>query len=211
MRSAIVCLGFFAMALSAQKPPAILQIVREQLKPGAEPAYGRIEEQIAQLCARMNCPNRYLALASVSLPREVWWLNTYSSKVEVKRVSQFYAREKMLTAAMRKLAQEKKGLTSDPVELMTRFRPDLSDNTAWRIGELQFAVVLEMRAPARQPGATFQAPDGRAIAFAAAASREEAERLAAARGPDARLFEVRTRWSLPRDMWLAINPELWKP
>src|SRR5260370_1457215 len=33
----------------------------ERLNPGAEPAYGKIEEQLAALCARMKAPNRYLA------------------------------------------------------------------------------------------------------------------------------------------------------
>ena len=47
-----------------------------------------MEEELVRLCKRMNSPNRYLALASESLPREVWWLNTYSSQADVDRVAQ---------------------------------------------------------------------------------------------------------------------------
>jgi hypothetical protein len=93
---------------------------------------------------------------------------------------------------------------------MTTLRPDLSDNSAWRIGELQFAVIREMHEPARTSGAVFEAPDGRAFAFAAAATREEAQRLAANLGGGARLFEVRPEWSLPSDDWVTRNPVLWK-
>ncbi len=106
------------MTLSAQSPPPLLQIVQERLNPGAEQPYGKIEEEIAHLCARMNCPNWYLALASVTLPREVWWLNTYASQADVDRVGQSYARNTALTTAMRELSQGKKGLTSDPIDLM---------------------------------------------------------------------------------------------
>ena len=60
-----------------------------------------------------------------------------------------YARNSALTTALLELSQGKKGLTSEPVDLMTTLRRDLSDVSPWRIGELPFAVILEMRAPAQ--------------------------------------------------------------
>src|SRR5229473_3283223 len=53
--------ALLAMNVSAQSPPPLLQIVQERLNSDAEPAYGKIEEQLAPLCARINAPNRYLA------------------------------------------------------------------------------------------------------------------------------------------------------
>lgn len=199
-----------AMTLSAQSPPPLLQIVQERLNPDAEQAYGKIEEELARLCARMNCPNRYLALASVTLPREVWWLNGYASQADVDRVAQGYARNTALTRAMRELSQGKKGLTSEPIDMMTTLRHDLSDASPWRIGELRFAVIVETRTPVKAAGAVFQVRDGRAFVFAAASDREEADRLASVLGRDARVFEVRPQWSFPSDAWVARNPEVWK-
>ena len=80
--------SLLAMSLSAQSPPQLLQVVQERLNVDAEQAYGKIEEELARFCARMNCPNSYLALASVTLPREVWWLNAYASQADVDRVAQ---------------------------------------------------------------------------------------------------------------------------
>jgi hypothetical protein len=193
-----------------QKPPPLLQIVQERLIPGAEQAYGKIEEELARLCTRMSCPNRYLALASETLPREVWWLNEYPTQADVDRVLQGYLRNPALTAAMSEIAQGKKDLTSEPIDLMTTFRSDLSDASVWRMGELRFAVILEMSAPAKASGAVFQAPDGRAFVFAAASARAEADQIAPALGREARVFEVRPRWSFPYDAWVERNPELWK-
>lgn len=158
----------------------------------------------------MNCPNRYVALASIAPPKEVWWLNAYSSQADVDRIVQAYANNPALTSAMNELAQGKRGLTSEPIDMMAEYRPDLSDLSPWRIGEQRFAAVLEMREPAKAHGAVFQVPDGRAFAFAATANREEAERLALGLRPALRVFEVRPEWSFPDDVWVERNPELWK-
>jgi hypothetical protein len=198
------------MTLFAQPPPPILQIVQERLNPGVEQTYGKIEEQLARLCARMKCPNRYLALASETLPREVWWLNMYDSQADVDRVAQGYASRPDLTEAMNELAQGKKGLTSEPIDLMTTLQTDLSDASPWRIGELRFAVILEMRTPAKSSGVVFQAPDGRAFVFGAASNRAKADQLTSALGREARVFEVQPQWSFPHDAWVERNPELWK-
>jgi hypothetical protein len=159
-----------AMTLAAQSPAPLLQILQERLYPDAEQAYGKIEEEIARLCARMNCPNRYLALASVKLPIEVRWLNTYASQADVQSVAQGYAQRPALTTAMRELAQGKKGLASEPIDMMTALRRDLSDGSPWLIGELRFAVIQETRTPTKASGAVFQAPDGRAFVLAAAST-----------------------------------------
>lgn len=205
-----VCSALLAMALSAQSPPSLLQIVQERLNPDSEKAYGKIEEELAQLCAEMRCPNRYLALASLTLPREVWWLNTYGAQADVDRVERAYARNAALMAAMRELAATRKGLTSEPVNMMTKFRPDLSDASPWLIGEVRYAVVLEMQTAAKASGSVFQNSDGRVFIFTAAAGNAEASRLASALGRNARVFEVQPHWSYPYDIWVARNPGLWK-
>jgi len=94
---------------------------------------------------------------------------------------------------------------------MTSLRNDLSDALPWRIGELPFAVILEMPAPAKAAGAVFQLPGGRSFVFAAAADRVSADRIAATLGSGARVFQVRPEWSRPYDEWVARNPALWKP
>jgi hypothetical protein len=202
--------ALLAMTLSAQPPPLLLQIVQERLNPDVEQVYGGIEEELARLCASMNCPNRYLALASITLPRDVWWLNTYTSQADVELVKVGYERNTALMTALRELSQRKKPLTSDPIDMMTTFRQDLSDASPWLIGELPFAVILETRTPRQASGAVFQRQDGGVFVIAAASDRAQAGRLASAMSPHARVFEVRPKWSLPYDNWVARNPELWK-
>jgi hypothetical protein len=78
--------------------------------------------------------------------------------------------------AMRELAQGKKGLTGELVDMMATLRPELSDASRWLIGALRFAVILQTRTPPRGAGTVFELPDGRAFLFAAASSLVEADR-----------------------------------
>ncbi len=192
------------MTVSWQSPPSLLQIVRERVHPEGEEAYGRVEKALARLC-RGRAPNRYLALASIRPPRDVWWLNMHESRADVERVTKGYASDPELLESMRKLAEGKKGLTDDPVEVMATFRRDLSDGSPWQVGELRFTVVREIARPVRSSGAVFELPDGRAYVFAAADSMKEAIQAG-----DAQILEVRPKWSYPQDSWVAKNPELWK-
>ena len=177
-------------------PLPLLWIARERLKAGREERYGNVERQIAYVCATMGCPNPYLALASVDiLPREVWWLNAFSSHADVERVKEAYALNTAMMKAMGKLITEKRRSAEEPVETLAELRTDLSDGSPWRVGELPFAVILEMRVAAPSAGAVYQAPDGRAFAFGAASDLASAGLLASAMGSGARIFEVREEWS----------------
>ena len=133
----------------------------------------------------------------------------YESEADVARIAEAYASNAPLTAALREGAAGKTGMAGPPVELMTRFRSDLSTPDPWRIGELRYAAVLERPSPAKSAGAVFESPDGRAVVLIAAADRTDAERRAAQLGSGARLFEVRPEWSLPEDTWVSRNPQLW--
>ena len=199
------------MNRDTQTPPALLQIVRERLLPGMEEDYGRIEEQLARACSRLGAPNRYLALASMTRPMEVWWLNMFCSEEAVASVAEGYSRNTPLMTALRELAVRKTGMTEAPIDLMTKFRPDLSSPNAWRIGELRYAAVLELKTPVKSAGAVFQSPDGGAFVLSAAADYNDAERRASDLGPVGRIFEVQPPWSRPEDRWISVNPELWIP
>jgi hypothetical protein len=113
--------------------------------------------------------------------------------------------------ALHELSVKKRGLTEPPMDVMTTWRSDLSGHEAWQIGELQFAVVRELPAPAASPGAVFQWPDGRAFSMIAATDLEGAKQQARRLDGRARIFEVEPRWSLPQDEWVLRNPRLWTP
>ncbi len=86
-----------------------LLIVRERLRPAMEAAYDENEVQLATVCATLNCPHPYIALATVAGPTEVWWLNAFASREERDGLEACYARNERLMAALQPLAQRKEG------------------------------------------------------------------------------------------------------
>jgi hypothetical protein len=69
MRATIGLLLLLSAPLLAQQaPPRFIYIYRESLKTGVDSAYGAIEDEAAQICADLECPNPYLGLES-STPR----------------------------------------------------------------------------------------------------------------------------------------------
>jgi hypothetical protein len=204
MRTALLLMAITAFS-EAFAQPSILQITLERIEPGRESEYGRIEEQLKQTCVRMGCPNAYLALESVSAPKEVWWLVMYESQADVERVAAAYAANEPLLKEMAALAALKKGLAAAPIEHMTK---RLGAAAAWRVGAEPFAVIATA---VEAPGvAAFESADGARFAIVAAATRADADSVAARLGAGAGVFAVRPEWSKPDEAWAAANPRLWQ-
>ena len=195
-----------AVSVAAQDPPPILQITIERIRPGGEAEYGVIEERLAEVCARLGCPNSYLALFSVGEPKEVWWFVMYPSQADIDRVAQAYEQNEPLLNAMRELAALKQDVTDDPIAYFANYRADAGAESVWRVGVEQFVVIAT--APDAS-GAVFEAADGTRFAIASAATLADANTAAAKLGSTARVFEVRPTWSKPDDAWTAANPKLW--
>ncbi len=89
--------------MAQERPPQILQIVRESLKESGEAAYKAIEKEAARVCANLECPNSHLAMESLTGPKEVWWLTAYESESDRQRVANGYASNRALMAALQEI------------------------------------------------------------------------------------------------------------
>ena len=192
-----------------EEEPQFLLIARERLRPGNEEAYDKNELQLATLCATLNCPHPYLALASVAEPQEVWWLNAFASREERDGLDASYASNEPLMAAMRPLGKRKEDLRESFTSTMTEFRRDLS-GSALRIAGARFLVINAASDGRAATGAVFQTADGRRFVIASANDRGIAEDLAARTGPEATVLAVQPQWSFPAEAWIDADPEFWQ-
>jgi hypothetical protein len=111
MRTLAAVLLLLSPPLLAQQPaPRLMYIYRDSLKRGADSAFRVIEEDAAQICADLKCPNPYLALESLSGPHEVWWLNLFAIAADTTRVANGYAANRALTDALGIVTKRKQGL-----------------------------------------------------------------------------------------------------
>src|SRR5438093_12913845 len=92
-------------------PAHLLQIVREPLKPGAEEAYDRLEQDQARISAALGCPNPYLGAETLTGRKEVWWFNAYASEDDKRRIYDAYSQNTRLMTALQRNSRIKKRLT----------------------------------------------------------------------------------------------------
>jgi hypothetical protein len=207
--------SFLLMMASMQvaapaRPPHILQVFREPLKPRVEAEYDRIESDTARKCAALRCPHPYLALESVTGPREVWWFNGYDSAADQKEVVDAWVRNKAALALLARNSKRKARLTDKPIEVFASYRDDLSAGPPWLIGRGRFLVITVSKNGPRVNGAVFETDDGIRFVIGPARTREEADAAAAGAGAQSRVFAVRPSWSHPAEDWIAADPEFWR-
>lgn len=191
-----------------QAPPRFMYIYRDSLKGGVDSAYRAIEDDAAQICADLECPNPYLALESLSGLHEAWWLNAFASEADTSRVVAAYAANRRLTEALVTVAKRKKPLIGTPTEGFAVYRPELSRGPAWSLAGKRFMVVTVGRSRRLTNGTVWGMGDSVLYAFRPARTRHEAETLAEREG--GRVFAIRPNWSMPAPQWVAADPDFWR-
>jgi len=145
--------------------PAILQIYRDFLSPGREADYKAVEEDAARICAELSFPHPHLAIESLTGPKEVWWLNAFGSEAEKQQVTEEYAKNPALVAALAGITRRREGLTGSPVDTIASYRADLSRGAPWKVAGVRFFVVSVTKGDPRPDGPVFEAADGTRSSF----------------------------------------------
>ena len=192
------------------RPPAILQIVREPLKPGHDAEFSAIEEERARIAVALGCPNPYLGTESLTGPKEAWWFNGYESADHQKQVYDAYAKHTQLLAGFQQTEPRKAQITGKPIELFARYRPDLRPDTSWAPGLGRFLVVTKTTTGSDVAGTVFEAADATRLVIMPANTRAEADAVQSRAGANSVMLAVRPTWSVPSADWIASDPAFWK-
>jgi hypothetical protein len=189
----------------------ILQIHRDVLKRGCEAIFREVEEAAARACAQFHCPHPHLAMESLAGPTEVWWLNAFGSEAERQDVSDLYANNRSLMAALQAIVSRRKGLLEIDEDIFVHRVADQESETHSSVAGARFVVVKVTTGDFVGEGAVFVSNDGRRFAFTPAATRGEADDMASRAGTEARVFAVRPYWGMPAREWIDADPEFWQP
>ena len=209
MRAIILLLALLSPPLRAQGPaPRFMYIYRDSLRRGVDSAYRVIEDDGAQICADLRCPNPYVAIESLSGPHEVWWLNVFATEADTARVANLYATDRALSTALNVIAQRKAGLIGTPVQGFAVYRRDLSSSPAWSVAGARFIVVTVTRDRRPVNGTAWVMADSTLYGLRPVPNRRDADSLA--RQANGRVFAVRPNWSMPASAWVAADPEFWR-
>ena len=209
MRAIILLLALLSPPLRAQGPaPRFMYIYRDSLRRGVDSAYRVIEEDGAQICADLRCPNPYIAIESLSGPHEVWWLNVFATEADTARVANLYATNRALSTALNVVAQRKAGLIGTPVQGFAVYRRDVSSSPAWSVAGARFIVVTVTRDRRPVNGTAWVMADSTLYGLRPVPNRRDADSLA--RQANGRVFAVRPNWSMPAPEWVAADRDFWR-
>ena len=209
MRIIVLLLALLPAPLVAQSgTPRFLYFYRDSLKAGVDSAYRVIENDGAQICADRHCPNPYLGLESLTMPHEVWWLNTFATPADTARVAKVYATDHGLAKALAGIAQRKAALIGTPVQGFAVYRPDLSRGPAWSVAGAHFIVATVTRDRRPADGSVWMTADSTLYILRPVRTDREADRLRREAG--ARVFAIRPNWSMPAAEWAAADPAFWR-
>jgi hypothetical protein len=228
------------LPLAAQDPPAALvQIYRERIKPGKIAAYVRIEEAAARFCAKMNCPNPYFAMTSLTGPNEVWWINGFDSPETIEKVWQAYGANQEIMTELNSIAEKKADLAFPADVLLAKLHPEMSFYSTpiaphyisisivrvrfshvaiFRDMRIRFKSVLER---AGRPQWAYQVTSGAEdvtfVVMTPARSLREIQTTPVLDDPndiilfsETRLYAVSPSMSLPAQSWIDADPDFWK-
>jgi hypothetical protein len=216
-RFLFIVLALMVSAYAQERPPQILEVYREFWKPGSIAASRKIEVEAAQICVELKCPHPYLGLESLTGPKEAWFLNGFVSLADQTQVGEDYQKNPALIEALNKILARKKPLSrADDINVFAHYQPSLSRGAPWSLGQGRFLVITVTKhdlASKRNlviDGTAFETEDGTRFIVSPAQTRREADALAAAAGPETRVFAVRPYWSLPARDWVAMDSSFWK-
>ena len=209
MRMSVALLLCLSTPLPAQQTaPRFMYIYRDSLKRGIDSAYRAIENDGAQICADLRCPNPYLGIESLSGAHEAWWLNAFSSEADTTRVAKAYATDRALSESLGMVAKRKAALIGTAVQGFAVYRHDLSRGPAWSVARARFIVVTVTRGHRPADGSVWAMADSTLYVLRPVRTRREAEALALRYG--SRVFAVRPNWSMPASQWVVADPDFWR-
>src|SRR5258708_29204119 len=199
---------FMASAFSQPRPPQILEVYREYLKPDVVQELHQIEVDAARICIRLKFPHRYLVLESLTGAKEFWYLNAFDSQAEMDEVGREYEGNKDLTSALAEnLKRKAPYLAAESTNVILNYRPELSGGTPWVMGHGRFLVTAWTNGSA---GTVFEGRDGNRLVIRAVRTRAEAESMAAAAGAGTHVFAIHPELGWPDEEWVTADPEFWR-
>lgn len=151
-------------AKPADAAPALLQIYREEVKPGKDAAHEANEAGWPAAAAKAGLTSHYIAMTSVTGPSEAWFVTPYASWAEWEKTIKAGEASPGYTAETQKLWAQDGELLSRSSVIVASHRPAMSYRTSSNMVPKRYMQLQLIRV---KPGRTREFVDGwRAIAAA---------------------------------------------
>ncbi len=133
-----------AQSAPAASSPAILEVYRDQVKPGKMADYAKLEGEAARACAHASTWP-YLTMQAVTGPQEVWFVSGFDSYAAMEKSAEPFVRNAGLAAELGKVMESKAALVNDPHTVILEYREDLGRNKGLVSAQARFFNVTVVR------------------------------------------------------------------
>ncbi|HVP43686.1 MAG TPA: hypothetical protein VMS96_09640 [Terriglobales bacterium] len=124
-------------------PPKVLQIVREEVKPGKGPAHQKHEAAWSQAFTKAGYPHN-LTISSVTGPSEDWFITGFGSFAEWEKLNKRMD-EPAFSNVMETFMPKESEYVSETRMITARYRPELSYRPDFKLGEYRYFSVALVR------------------------------------------------------------------
>jgi hypothetical protein len=125
--------------------PKVLQIFREDVKPGKGPAHEKFEARFPAAMAKAHWPTNYIALVSMTGPGDAWFLTGYQSFEAWQQDVQNTGANPGLQSELDSLVEKDGEFLSGGRSLVALYREDLSHRPAFNLGKTRYVRILTFR------------------------------------------------------------------
>lgn len=132
-------------AVSQEAPPKVLQIIREQVKPGKAAAHEKVEMGWPRAWAKANWPNGWIGMTSVSGPPEAWFVAAFDSFAAFEKDRENVDKTPTLKAEDEQLSHQDGELISGTSTLLASYREDLSYRPNIQVAKMRYFAVTTFR------------------------------------------------------------------
>jgi hypothetical protein len=122
-------------------PPPIIQLIREDVKPGKGPAHEKSETAWAASYKKANLKYYYLATTTLTGPSEAWFLAAFDSMADVEKATTELAANKTVQAEIDRIGATDGDLLSGTRSTFLFYNPDLSYRPDFNIGDYKYVMV----------------------------------------------------------------------
>ncbi|MBI3668973.1 MAG: hypothetical protein HY237_04235 [Acidobacteria bacterium] len=127
-------------------PPKVLQIYREEVKPGKGAAHEKVEAGWPRAFANVKSPTHYLAMVSVTGPSEAWFVTGFDSLAAWEKDRLATEKNPALTAELDQLGAKDGELLSSVRSIVASYREELSYRaTGVNLGQMRYFYVTTFR------------------------------------------------------------------
>ncbi|HEX9120591.1 MAG TPA: hypothetical protein VF840_08630 [Terriglobales bacterium] len=125
-------------------PPRILEIVREDSKPGKAIAHRKHEAAWTQAFIKAGYPYS-LTISSVTGPDQDWFMTGFDTYAQLEKVNDSFETNPAYRQIMETFSPKEADFVSESRFIFARYRPELSYKPDFKLGEYKYFSVLVVR------------------------------------------------------------------